>query len=139
MKSCTSSKRRWPPSVDAVGGVPSKTIAPGAAQTGRAMMAYPHRNPYGVQRQYPTQSSAAYGGYGPQYPNSADGAANQRTYPATQLVWAVLVLGLATYLVSYAAFPQADGTGWGVRFSMLAAVVAALGLLPRQSTQTTLV
>jgi Family of unknown function (DUF5336) len=102
-------------------------------------MAYPHRNPYGVQGQYPTQSSAAYGGYGPQYPSSAEGAASRRTSSATLLVWAVLVLGLTTYLVSYAALPQADGTGWGVRFSMLAAVVAALGLLPRQSAHTKLV
>jgi Family of unknown function (DUF5336) len=102
-------------------------------------MAYPHRNPYGVQGQHPTQSSAAYGGYWPQYPGSTDGAVNQRKSLATLLVWAVLVLGLATYLVSYAEAPHAGGTGWGVRFSMLAAIVAALGLLPRQSAHTKLV
>lgn len=103
------------------------------------MMAYPHRNPYGVQGQYPTQSSAAYGGYWPQYPSSPAGAANQRKSSTTLLVWAVLVFGLATYLVSYAEVPQAGGAGWGVRFSMLATIVAALGLRPLQSTHPKLV
>jgi hypothetical protein len=93
-------------------------------------MAYP----YGGPGQYPTQSPAAYGAYWPQL----SGAAYRRTSPANQLVWVVLVLGLATYLVSYSAVPQLGGTGWGVRFSMLASVVAALGLLPRQSAHTKL-
>ncbi|WP_139333520.1 DUF5336 domain-containing protein [Mycobacterium sp. SP-6446] len=42
-----------------------------------------------------------------------------------------MALGLATYVLSCAAEP--GGTGLGVRFSTLAAIVAALGLLPRQS------
>lgn len=98
-------------------------------------MAYPYGSPHGGQGQYPTQPSAAYGGYWPQFTPTA----NEQTSPVTQLVWAVLVLGLATYLVSYAIAPQAGGIGWGVRFSTLAAVVAALGLLPRQSAHTKLV
>jgi hypothetical protein len=99
-------------------------------------MAYPYGSPYGGQ--YPTQSSVPYGGYWPQYPSRAEGAASQRTSPAHQLAWVVLVLGLATYLLSYAAVPQAGGIGWSVRFSTLAAVIAAVGLLPRQSAHDTL-
>jgi hypothetical protein len=90
--------------------------------------------PYSGAGQYPTQSPAAYGAYWTQL----TGAAYRRTSPANQLVWVVLVLGLATYLVSYSAVPQLGGIGWGVRFSMLAGVVAALGLLPRQSARTKL-
>ena len=88
--------------------------------------------------QYPTQSPAAYGGYGAYWPQPTGGA-YRRTSPTNQLMWVVLVLGLATYLVSYCAVPQLSGSGWGVRFSMLAAVVAALGLLPRQSAHTKLI
>jgi hypothetical protein len=102
-------------------------------------MAHPYSGPYGGRGQYPTQSSTAYGGHLPQYTSSAEGTANQRTSRATQLVWAVLVLGVATYLVSYAAISQPGGIGWSVRFGTLAAVVAALDLLPRQSAHTKLV
>jgi uncharacterized protein DUF5336 len=98
-------------------------------------MASPYGSPYGSQGQYPTQSSAAYGGYWPQ----VTGTTSPRTSPANRVVWAVVVLGLATYLLSYAAVPQTGGTGWGVRFSVLAAVVAALGLRPRQSAHVKLV
>jgi hypothetical protein len=82
--------------------------------------------PYSSQDPYPS------GGYWP----PSTGVANQRASPGNQLVWAVLVLGLTTYVVSYAAAPQPGPTGWGVRFSMLAAVVAGLGLLPRQNAPT---
>jgi hypothetical protein len=92
-------------------------------------MTYPHDDP----SRYPAQSSAADGAYWPQFTS----AATQPTSPPTQLVWVVLVLGLTTYCFSYAAVPP-DGTGWGVRFSALAAIVAALGLLPRQSAHTRL-
>jgi hypothetical protein len=96
-------------------------------------MTYPNGSP----GWYPTQSPAAYGGYGAYWPQLT-GAAHQRSSRANQLVWVVLILGLATYLVSYGAVPQLSGTAWGVRFSTLAAVVAALGLLPRQSAHTKL-
>src|SRR5262249_29607343 len=52
--------------------------------------------------------------------------------------WVVLALGLASYIVGCSAVAQPGGSGWGVRFSMFAAVVAALGLLPRQSAHTKL-
>jgi hypothetical protein len=88
--------------------------------------------PYGSANQYPTQSPAAYGAYWPQFTS----ATNQRTSRTTPLIWTVLVLGLATYLVSYAALTQRGDTGWSVRFSTAAAVIAALGLLPRQGAHT---
>jgi Family of unknown function (DUF5336) len=97
-----------------------------STKTGRATMA---SYPYGSQDPYP---SDRYGGYWP--PSTS--VANQRASPGNQLVWAVLVLGLTTYVVSYAAAPEPGPTGWGVRFSMLAAVVAGLGLLPRQNAPT---
>lgn len=89
--------------------------------------------PYGGLGQYPTRSSSAYGGYWPQPP----AAPSRRALLATQLLWVVLLLGLTTYFVSYAAAAP-SGMGWGVRFSTLAAIVGALGLLPRQSAHTKL-
>jgi hypothetical protein len=91
--------------------------------------------PYGGPGQYPTQSSSAYGAHWPQ----PTGDAPQRTRPANRLIWVVIVLGLATYLVSCSAAPLSSSIGWGVRFGTFAAVVAALGLLPRQSAHTKLV
>ncbi|WP_155946638.1 DUF5336 domain-containing protein [Mycobacterium sp. URHD0025] len=46
---------------------------------------------------------------------------------------AVVVLGLAAYCVSFG--PAADGGGndWHVRFAVLAALVSAIGLLPKQT------
>lgn len=45
----------------------------------------------------------------------------------------VTVLGLATYGVSFGpAMTESAATGWNVRFAALAALCAALGLLPRQ-------
>ena len=96
-------------------------------------MTYPDSSP----GRYPTPPPAAYAGHGAHWPQLS-GAANQRSSPAKQLLWVVLMLGLATYLISYRAVPQLSGTGWGVRFSMLAAVVAALGLFPRHSAHTQL-
>ncbi|HEY9304210.1 MAG TPA: DUF5336 domain-containing protein [Mycobacterium sp.] len=88
--------------------------------------------PYGSANQYPT---AAYGAYWPQITT----ATSQRTSRASYLIWMVVLLGLATYFVSYAALPQRGDIGWGVRFSAVAAIVAALGLLPRQSVHTKVV
>jgi hypothetical protein len=90
--------------------------------------------PYGGPDQHPLQSPGAYGGYWPQLA----GAAKPRSSPRSHLLWAVLVLGLAAYVLGYSVPAQAAPTGWSVRFSALAAVVAALGLLPRQSAHTTL-
>jgi hypothetical protein len=91
--------------------------------------------PYGGPGEYPTQSSAAYGAYWPQ----PTGAVNQGTPPAKRLVCVVLVLGLATYLISCSAVSPPGGISWGVRFSASAAVVAALGLFPRQRAHAKLV
>lgn len=91
--------------------------------------------PYGSPNQYPTPSPAAYRAHWPQFTN----ATNQRGSQPNPLIWIVLVLGLATYLAGYAAASQPGGTGWSVRFSTLAAVVAALGLLPRQDAHTKVV
>lgn len=95
-------------------------------------MAYP----YGSPDQHAGQPTAAYGGW---YPPQFTGTANQRTSPGNQPLWAVLVLGLATYVVSCAAVRQPGGLEWGVRLSTLASVVAAMGLLPRQSAFAKLV
>ncbi len=90
-------------------------------------MGYPYAGP----EHYPSRPSAGYGAYWPQATRSAD----QRTGPKGQLAWAVLALGLATYLVSYAKAAP-GGIGWDVRFSALAAIVAAVGLLPGQAAHT---
>jgi uncharacterized protein DUF5336 len=90
----------------------------------------PYDSPYGSQAPYP---SVEYGsGYRPQFTGTA------RTSPGNQLFWAVLVLGLATYVLSYAVVLQPGSAGWAVRFSTLAAIVAALSLLPRQNAHTKL-
>jgi Family of unknown function (DUF5336) len=86
----------------------------------------------GGRAQYPTQSSPAYGAHWSQPP----GAASQPIAQASQLLWVVLLLGLATYIFSYAA--ARGDTAWEIRFSTSAAIVAALGLLPRQSSHTKL-
>jgi Family of unknown function (DUF5336) len=88
-------------------------------------MTYSYRGP----EQDPTQSSNPYGGYWPYFTSSTDNRALPRRYP----VWVVLVLGLATYVVSYGPVREPTGIEWAVRFSTGAAIVAALGLLPRQS------
>jgi hypothetical protein len=90
--------------------------------------------PDGMPDQYPPQAAEAYGTYWPQ--SSSPGA--QRVPPENRFAWLVLLFGLATYLVSFAPMPPGD-SGWGVRFSALAAVVAALGLLPRQRAHTRLI
>jgi Family of unknown function (DUF5336) len=86
---------------------------------------------YGSPNYYPTQSPAGYGAF--------TTAADQRTSRANLTIWIVVALGLATYVVSYAAAPQAGDGGWNVRFATAAAVVAALGLLRRQSAHTKVV
>ncbi|MGE2817457.1 DUF5336 domain-containing protein [Mycobacterium heidelbergense] len=87
---------------------------------------------YGGPGWYSTQSPAAYGAYPPQVSR----AANQRTNAANRAIWLIFVLGLATYVLSYSAAAPFAGISWATRFSMLAALAAALGLLPRQSAHT---
>lgn len=75
-----------------------------------------------------TNSAGYYSGYGAYEENSHDAA----TPRATGTLWlAVSVLGLGTFGVSF-------GTpvllGWTIWFSVLAAVTAAVGLIPHQRT-----
>lgn len=91
-------------------------------------MTYGGPDPY----PYPAQSPTAYSGYWPYY----TGFTNQRSLPETRLLWAVVALGVATYVVGYGPMPAPGGMDWAVRFATLAAIVAALGLLPRQSAHT---
>lgn len=96
--------------------------------------ANPMAYPFGNSNQYPLVPSAIYGAYWPQF-TSAD---TQLTAPVKKLVWLVLALGVATYLISYSAVPPASN-GWDVRFATLAAIAAALGLIPRPSAHTKLI
>ena len=70
------------------------------------------------------------------WPQSVE-TSTRRNRPENQLAWLVALFGLATYLVSFAVVPPGD-MEWGVRFSALAAIVAALGLMPRQRVHTRL-
>lgn len=47
---------------------------------------------------------------------------------------AVLVLGLASYGLSFVRMSDGQGAEWGVRLAVLAALAAGLGLIPRQHT-----
>lgn len=46
---------------------------------------------------------------------------------------AVVVLGLAAYCVSFGPVADGGGNDWHVRFAVLAALVSAIGLLPKQA------
>src|SRR5690242_2887743 len=70
------------------------------------------------------------------WPQSVE-PSTRRNRPESQLAWLVALFGLATYVVSCAATPPGD-MEWGVRFSALAAIVAVLGLMPRQRVHTRL-
>jgi hypothetical protein len=91
--------------------------------------------PSGWPAQRPMESSTAYGGGSPYFTSSP----TRRTSASTYCARAVLLVGLATYVVSYGAVREPAGIGWGVRFSTLAAIVAALGLLPRQAAHAKVV
>jgi len=72
----------------------------------------------------------------PYWPQSV-GPSGRRRPAENQFAWLVALFGLAAYLVSYAPMPPGD-MGWGVRFGALAAIVAVLGLPPRQRVHTSL-
>lgn len=91
--------------------------------------------PYIPSGQFPTEASTAYSAYWPYFTSSP----NRRTSTGRYFAGAVLLLGLAAYLVSYGAVRGLGDMGWAVRFSSLAAIVAALGLLPRQTVHAKLV
>jgi Family of unknown function (DUF5336) len=91
--------------------------------------------PYGNPDAHSGRMSSPHSGYASPLTDTAEG----RTLRDTYLLCAVLVLGLATYLVSFGGGVQTGGTSWEIRFSVLAAVVAGLGLLPRQMPYTKLI
>jgi len=99
-------------------------------------MAYPDRGTDPDPDPDPEQAWAAYGQW---YWSQVTDAANQRTRPRNRLVWAVVALGVATYVVSCAGVAQPGDLGWGVRFATLAAVVAALGVFPEHSAHHKLI
>ncbi|QCH25747.1 DUF5336 domain-containing protein [Mycobacteroides salmoniphilum] len=47
---------------------------------------------------------------------------------------AVLVLGAASYLLSFGPMPEGHPGAWGVRFAVLAALLSGFGLIPRQDS-----
>lgn len=47
---------------------------------------------------------------------------------------AVLVLGAASYLLSFGPMPEGHPGSWGVRFAVLAALLSGFGLIPRQDS-----
>lgn len=53
-----------------------------------------------------------------------------------QLTWAVALLGLCSYLVSFGPMLNGFGIDWDVRFAVLAGLFAAFGLLPRQASSS---
>lgn len=96
-------------------------------------MAYPGNSGY-----YPAEQSGDWsnaGGYAQWSPEPDSGTAASHRY-WTQ---AVVLLGLCTYLVSFGPMLAVGGIDWDVRFAVLAALLAAFGLLPRQTPATKIV
>lgn len=87
-------------------------------------MAYP-----GSQGYYQAEQSNYYGGYSPWSPGPETGGKVSHR----QLSWAVALLGLCSYLVSFGPMLSGFGIDWDVRFAVLAGLLAAFGLLPRQT------
>lgn len=81
---------------------------------------------------YPPGNQGFYGAYTPRPTRSDHGSTPLPQYAGL----AVASLGALTYLVSYGPAFEDVGLGWSVRFAVLAAVAAGLGLLPRQSPNT---
>lgn len=77
---------------------------------------------------YPSASQGYYAGSFDEQPADAGRSALPR-YTAL----AVLVLGFASYLLSYGPVPAVENPGWGVRFALLAGLLAGFGLIPRQT------
>lgn len=87
-------------------------------------MAYP-----GSQGYYPAEQTSGYGGYSQWSPEPETGSKVSHR----QLTWAVVLLGLCSYLVSFGPMLNGFGIDWDVRFAVLAGLLAAFGLLPRQA------
>jgi hypothetical protein len=89
-------------------------------------------NPSGFGGYYSAEQPNAYDGY-PQW-----GAEPEATPRLTHrhLTWAVVLLGMCCYLVSYGQIPNVGGIDWDVRFAVLAALIAAFGLFRGQTPAT---
>lgn len=86
------------------------------------------------------QPSSQYGAPQPQFAKTSDASAGDNKLPV-YLLAAVAVLGLITYLVSYGPlYNLGDGLplagGWGIDGSLLAGLLAAVALLPKQKNWT---
>jgi len=69
------------------------------------------------------------------YSGGYDGFEEDETSPLPRyLALAVLVLGFASYLLSFGPLPTGHDASWAVRFAVLASLAAGFGLIPRQST-----
>ncbi|OBI95853.1 hypothetical protein A5661_20420 [Mycobacterium asiaticum] len=86
------------------------------------MMAYPS----GFEGYYPADQTGAHNGYSAWTPGDAKPAHRHLTL-------AVVLLGLGAYLVSFGPMFNTGGIDWDVRFAVLAGLLAAFGLLPRQT------
>ncbi|MDP7705233.1 DUF5336 domain-containing protein [Mycobacterium sp. TY815] len=87
-------------------------------------MAYP-----GSQGYYPAEQTHDHHGYPTWSPEPQTGGKVSHR----QLCWAVVVLALCSYLVSFGPMLNGFGIDWDVRFAVLAGLLAGFGLLPRQT------
>ncbi|WP_205873993.1 DUF5336 domain-containing protein [Mycobacterium camsae] len=88
-------------------------------------MAYP-----GSQGYYQAEQGNYYGGYSPWSPAPQTGGRVSHR----QLTLVVVLLGLCSYLVSFGPMLNGFGIDWDVRFAVLAGLLAAFGLMPRQAS-----
>ncbi|MDT5219128.1 MAG: hypothetical protein QOF15_1233 [Mycobacterium sp.] len=94
-------------------------------------MAYPS----GADGYYPAEQTGAYGSYSQWSPDPETGA----NLTHRRLTIAVVLLGLCSYLVSFGPMLNVAGIDWDVRFAVLAGLLAAFGLLARQTPATKVV
>lgn len=87
-------------------------------------MSYP-----GSPGHYPAEQSGGYGDYS-QWVAEPE---SRTKLSSRHLTLAVAVLGLGSYLVSFGPMLGVSGIDWDVRFAVLAGLLAAFGLLPRQT------
>ena len=87
-------------------------------------MSYPGGSSY-----YPAEQSGGYGDYSQWVAEPESGS----KLSSRHLAMAVVLLGLGSYLVSFGPMLGVSGIDWDVRFAVLAGLLAAFGLLPRQT------
>ena len=89
-------------------------------------MSYPSDN----RGYYAGESSGGYGAYSP---DSTGGGRDDPPFPR-YLAFAVILLGAASYLLSFGPVFGDGSVLWGVRFAVLAALAAAFGRLRRETS-----